>query len=73
MTNTPQEESQDFEIIIEAQDREEFKRLDLFLVHKLPQFSRSTIKRLFEDEQITSPQGELELKRLPPVGTVIEI
>lgn len=73
MITTPQDESQDFEIIIEAQDREQFKRLDLFLVSKLPQFSRSTIKRLFEDEQISSPQGNINLNKMPNVGVIIEI
>ena len=48
------EETQNFTIKISLADREEFKRLDVYLTTKLPQFSRSTIKRLFEDEEITS-------------------
>lgn len=67
-----QDEGQDFEIIVSKSDREEFKRLDIFLVAKLPQFSRSTIKRLFEDEQITS-DIKLSLNRMPPTGTMIEV
>lgn len=67
-----QEESQDFEINVLSSDRDEFKRLDLFLVSKLPQFSRSTIKRLFEDDQISS-QIKLSLNKMPPEGTVIEV
>ncbi len=74
MITTPTVESEsNFEITISTEDREAFKRLDLFLVHKCPQFSRSTIKRLFEDEQITCESTELELKKMPPAGTVIEI
>jgi 23S rRNA pseudouridine1911/1915/1917 synthase len=64
---------ENFLLKVTEQDRENFKRLDLFLVNQLPQFSRSTIKRLFEDEDITSPDRELELKKMPPVGTVIEV
>lgn len=67
------ESTQDFELIVTDSDRAEFKRLDVFLTHKLPQFSRSTIKRLFEDEQITSPERSLSLNKMPPSGSVIEI
>lgn len=67
-----QDESQDFEICVSSSDRDEFKRLDVFLVSKLPQFSRSTIKRLFEDEQISS-QVKLSLNKMPAAGTIIEI
>jgi 23S rRNA pseudouridine1911/1915/1917 synthase len=68
---TPIVSEEDFEIEITLQDREQFKRLDLFLVHKLPQFSRSTIKRLFEAEEITSEGLTLELKKMPPAGAKI--
>lgn len=64
---------ENFQISVTASDREDFKRLDLFLVNKLPQFSRSTIKRLFEDEDISSESCKLELKKMPPVGTLIEV
>jgi 23S rRNA pseudouridine1911/1915/1917 synthase len=73
MDEISSDSTQDFAVTVTQEDREEFKRLDLYLVHKLPQFSRSTIKRLFEDEQITSFERSLELKRMPPEGTVIEI
>lgn len=66
------EPSEDFEITVSSEDRENFKRLDLFLVHKLPQFSRSTIKRLFENDMISS-EIPLSLNKTPPAGTVIEI
>jgi 23S rRNA pseudouridine1911/1915/1917 synthase len=74
MTNEPNEATNDSLVItVENQDREEFKRLDQFLAKKLSQFSRSTIKRLFEDQDITSVNAKLELKKMPPSGTVIEI
>lgn len=73
MNETVEEGTQDLNVIVTDIDREEFKRLDQFLAKKLPQFSRSTIKRLFEDEQISSPDRSLELKKMPPSGTIIEI
>ncbi len=68
-----QDQDQDFEITVSASDREEFKRLDVFLVYKLPQFSRSTLKRLFESEEITSEQCSLSLNKMPAAGTVISV
>lgn len=62
----------DFEITVTESDRGEFKRLDVFLATRLPQFSRSTIKRLFEDEEISS-SIKLSLNKMPPAGTVIEV
>lgn len=73
MNETIDESSQDLTVVVTEIDREEFKRLDQFLAKRLPQFSRSTIKRLFEDEDISSPDHRLELKKMPPPGTVIEI
>jgi 23S rRNA pseudouridine1911/1915/1917 synthase len=66
------ESSSDFEITVTDSDREEFKRLDVFLAARLPQFSRSTIKRLFEDEEISSAI-KLSLNKMPPAGTIIEV
>jgi 23S rRNA pseudouridine1911/1915/1917 synthase len=65
-------ESENFQVLVTAEDKENFKRLDLYLVEKLSQFSRSTIKRLFEDDQISSTIN-LSLNKMPPAGTVIEI
>lgn len=65
-------DSQNFTITVTPEDREQFKRLDVYLVHKLPQFSRSTIKRLFEDEEITGTHS-LSLNKMPASGTVIEV
>ncbi len=61
-----------FEITVTESDREEFSRLDVFLTARLPQFSRSTIKRLFEDEEISS-SIKLSLNKMPPAGTIIEV
>lgn len=71
-TETEADETQNFTVTVSAEDREEFKRLDVYLAQKLPQFSRSTLKRLFEDEEITS-DIKLTLNKMPPAGTVIEI
>jgi 23S rRNA pseudouridine1911/1915/1917 synthase len=64
--------TQNFTVTVTNEDREEFKRLDVYLTQKLPQFSRSTIKRLFEDEEISS-DIKLTLNKMPPTGTVIEV
>lgn len=70
---TPEtDETQNFTIEVKDEDRAEFKRLDVFLTHKLSEFSRSTIKRLFEDEDISS-ETKLSLNKMPPAGTIIEI
>lgn len=66
------ESTSDFEITVTDSDREEFKRLDVFLASRLSQFSRSTIKRLFEDEEISS-SIKLSLNKMPPAGTIIEV
>jgi 23S rRNA pseudouridine1911/1915/1917 synthase len=66
------EVSQNFTVTVTTEDREEYKRLDVYLAQKLPQFSRSTLKRLFEDEEITS-DIKLSLNKMPPTGTVIEV
>ncbi len=66
-------ENDDFELTVTTEDREQFKRLDIYLVHKLPQFSRSTIKRLFESEDISSETIALSLNKMPPTGTRIEV
>lgn len=65
--------TQNFEIMVTSEDRSQFKRLDQWLASKLPQFSRSTIKRLFEDEDISSPVRTLSLNKMPPEGTLIEV
>lgn len=71
--NSSDENVADFEITVTPEDRDQFKRLDVYLVAKLPQFSRSTIKRLFEDEEITSETTSLTLNKMPAAGTVIQV
>ncbi len=66
------DETQNFTVTVTNEDREAFKRLDIYLAQKLPQFSRSTIKRLFEDEEISS-DIKISLNKMPPAGTVIEV
>lgn len=72
MSEAEKDIEQDLEVTVTSGDRENFKRLDVFLAEKLPQFSRSTIKRLFEDDQITS-KVSLSLNKMPAAGCVIEI
>ncbi len=56
------------------EDHHAFRRLDHWLVAKLPDLSRSTIKRLFEDGNITASDGRaLSLNKLPPLGTEVEV
>lgn len=63
--------TENFSFTVSDEDRETFKRLDHYLTHKLP-FSRSTIKRMFEDEEISS-ETRLSLNKMPPSGTMIEV
>lgn len=61
-------------LVVTEEDRLLFKRLDLFLVSKLNDISRSLIKKIFDNDDITSPLGtKLELKKMPLAGTIIEI
>ncbi len=64
-------DGENYTLTITAEDRESYKRLDVFLTEKLP-FSRSTIKRMFEEEDISS-ETPLSLNKLPPAGTIIEV
>lgn len=69
---TETSETENFTVTVTSEDREEYKRLDVYLAAKLPQFSRTTIKRLFDDEEISS-EVKLSINKMPAVGTVIEI
>jgi 23S rRNA pseudouridine1911/1915/1917 synthase len=65
-------------ISVTEEDVEIYKRLDVYLTNKLEDLSRNFIQSLFKKNLITltedSPyQGKLELKRLPPVGSQINI
>jgi 23S rRNA pseudouridine1911/1915/1917 synthase len=63
--------TENYSLVISEEDRALFKRLDHYLTEQLP-FSRSTIKRMFEDEEISS-ETKLSLNKMPPAGAVIEI
>ncbi|MBY0517883.1 MAG: RluA family pseudouridine synthase [Bacteriovoracaceae bacterium] len=55
-------------------DKAEYRRLDLWLAAKLDDLSRTTIKRLYEDGNITTIDGRsLSLSKMPQVSTEIEI
>lgn len=58
------------EILITQEDLDSHKRLDAFLASKFKHFSRTTIKRLFEEGSF-SCNLKIELKRMPKAGTVI--
>lgn len=72
VSETETDDTQNFTVTVTNEDREAFKRLDVYLAKQLPQFSRSTLKRLFEDEEISS-EIKLSLNKMPPAGTVIEV
>lgn len=64
---------------ITNEDREAYKRLDQFLAEKIAGHSRTFLKNLFLKEQIVVsedsplPHPNLELKKMPAAGTIIEI
>jgi 23S rRNA pseudouridine1911/1915/1917 synthase len=64
------------ELIVTPEDVTEFKRLDVFLAKKIPHLSRSFLKQLFQNNQITLKLDigkKLELKRMPIVDAIIQI
>lgn len=74
---TEHAESEYQTLIITAEDREEFKRLDQYLAKKIPDFSRTFLQNLFEKGEINlisdKPELKLELKKMPPIGSQIEV
>jgi 23S rRNA pseudouridine1911/1915/1917 synthase len=76
--NCESEDENFLEIVISEHEVKEFKRLDHLLSAAIPEYSRSFLTNLFKRELITlapeSPyQGKLELKRIPPEGTIITV
>lgn len=65
MTNT-----QVMEFIISQEDIENFNRLDNYLTSKLPDISRTSIKRYFSDGLFKS-NTKIELKKMPQINTKI--
>ena len=60
--------------IVTEDDRQNFRRLDLWLTDKITDLSRTTIKRLFEDDNISAVDGKsLSLSKMPVAGTEIEV
>jgi len=60
--------------LITDEDLEKNLRLDKFLSIKLPDFSRTFIRKMYDSGLISSDSsGKLELKRMPPSGTTIKI
>lgn len=65
-------------LTVEASDRELFKRFDQYLTDKVAGYSRTFLKNLFEKDQITVSEDSpvtpnLELKKMPPTGTIIQV
>ena len=61
-------------IVVTESDRSEYRRLDQWLATKITDLSRTTIKRLFEDGNITVNDGtKLSLSKMPASGTEIEV
>lgn len=72
MSNERSDEVVSFKI--HQDDLDHFKRLDAWLAAKIPDLSRSLIKKLFEQGSVsTTSDCKLELKRMPPLGTVVNL
>ncbi|PIP96759.1 MAG: RNA pseudouridine synthase [Bdellovibrio sp. CG12_big_fil_rev_8_21_14_0_65_39_13] len=71
------EESRIFTIT--QKDRDDFKRLDQYLNHKIEEYSRNFLKNLFDNDLIElnsdspNPHIKLELKKMPPEGTIVQV
>jgi len=77
-TNSADLDSDSIKLTITEEDRAAYKRFDQYLAEKGGGHSRTFLKNLFLEEQIVvseeSPvQPKLELKRMPPTGTIVEI
>ncbi|MBP9674164.1 MAG: RluA family pseudouridine synthase [Bacteriovoracaceae bacterium] len=77
MNSDSSESSDDIDLIeltITPQDTIAFRRLDQMLARKLPQLSRSFIKKIFTEGLISFSHPSFdEIKKMPPAGTVITI
>ena len=78
-SQTEQADAEDFSTLtITPEDKEKYKRLDLYLSEKIDGYSRTFLKNLFTKGQIvvseeSAVQPNLELKKMPPVGTIIQV
>ncbi|MBI2522113.1 MAG: RluA family pseudouridine synthase [Bdellovibrio sp.] len=64
--------------MITEQDRELFRRLDIFLSEKFPDLGRTFLKKLYaenllEGSILPSTNVKLTLSKMPPVGTTVTI
>ena len=66
------EDFENRELVISEEDEANFKRLDQCLSHHFDDISRTSLKDLFKQGLITS-DVKIELKKLPPIGTIITI
>ena len=60
-------------LIVTAEDHSKFRRLDQFLSHHIKELSRSNVKDLFLKDKITSTHEKIELKKLPPIDTLVTV
>ncbi len=77
-TSKLQEAGDQITLKIEEEDIESFRRLDQFLSTKLPELSRSLIRKLYDLGQIYFDDNQniskkIELKKMPPAGAVVVI
>ena len=70
--NESAEEISDFEITIREQDVASGGRLDKWLTTQLPQYSRTFLRKIF-DEGLIQSSASLSLSKLPPLGTTLSI
>lgn len=69
-----QDNVEDLELEITKDDLVNFKRLDHLLTSRFPEYSRSFLKNLHENDLIYREDNQkLELKKVPPAGTKIII
>lgn len=72
------ENEESIQLTITPEDRETYKRFDQYLASKVDGYSRTFLKNLFEKEQIVVAEEStltpnLELKKMPPAGTIIQV
>lgn len=79
-TNSDEDLSLDQIVIrVKKEDLSEFRRLDQMLAAKLPEFSRSLLKKIYELDQIywhedhPFPNKKLELKKMPKADSLIVV
>jgi len=72
----PEVSEESIVINVEEIDVSNFRRLDQYIHSKIPHISRTLVKKIFELGLISSEgdkSQKLELKKMPPAGTKIEV